>query len=433
MGCANKCSFCWRQNSNPTIKEWNFATDPPVQLVEDMLDMQRSLVKNVSGMPGVTQKGYSDALVPRHCALSLVGEPIMYPRISEFCDELHRRSISSFLVNNGQFPECIEKLRPITQLYLSVDAANEADMKRLDRPIFQDFWRRFNDSVDLMRCKHGRTVFRMTLIKGWNMDDLDGYVDAVVRGFPDFIELKQVTPTFQKPTRSTMGCSPPTPEADTDDKKKNISTQEKEQAANKPAAALRMHNVPPWEEVIAFSEALVNRINKYMAIKAAEVAPLSGRQTYSIAAIHEHSKCVLIARRAKFYNHDYDNYDDLQKAERNGSDSAVPLLQHHARRGRWMTWIDYPKFEQLISPFCPPRGLEGPALDRYIAEEVTSKLATDKLQHITATDFMLPTPLWGVAGAPEEGFDPIQTRYRTAKYLQFKKRERQQQEEHAAA
>lgn len=44
----------------------------------------------------------------RHCALSLVGEPIMYPAINELIDHLHSRRISTFLVTNAQFPDCIE-------------------------------------------------------------------------------------------------------------------------------------------------------------------------------------------------------------------------------------------------------------------------------------------------------------------------------------
>ena len=42
------------------------------------------------------------ALQVRHCALSLVGEPIMYPRINEMLRLLHARGISSFLVTNAQ-------------------------------------------------------------------------------------------------------------------------------------------------------------------------------------------------------------------------------------------------------------------------------------------------------------------------------------------
>jgi len=33
----------------------------------------------------------------RHCALSLVGEPIMYPRINELVRLLHGNGISTFL------------------------------------------------------------------------------------------------------------------------------------------------------------------------------------------------------------------------------------------------------------------------------------------------------------------------------------------------
>lgn len=38
----------------------------------------------------------------RHCALSLVGEPIMYPEINTLVGLLHERRISTFLVTNAQ-------------------------------------------------------------------------------------------------------------------------------------------------------------------------------------------------------------------------------------------------------------------------------------------------------------------------------------------
>ena len=67
---------------------------------------------------GVQEKRLSEGLLPRHCALSLVGEPIMYPEINSLVDELHRRRISTFLVTNAQFPEKIKMLKPITQVYM---------------------------------------------------------------------------------------------------------------------------------------------------------------------------------------------------------------------------------------------------------------------------------------------------------------------------
>lgn len=70
-------------------------------------------------LTGVKQEQLDEGLAPRHCALSLVGEPIMYPEINSLVDELHRRHISTFLVTNAQFPDRIKILRPITQVFSS--------------------------------------------------------------------------------------------------------------------------------------------------------------------------------------------------------------------------------------------------------------------------------------------------------------------------
>lgn len=65
---------------------------------------------------GVTEERLTEGLTPRHCALSLVGEPIMYPEINTLVDKLHRRRISTFLVTNAQFPDKIKLLKPVTQV-----------------------------------------------------------------------------------------------------------------------------------------------------------------------------------------------------------------------------------------------------------------------------------------------------------------------------
>lgn len=82
---------------------------------------------------GVTQERLSEGLTPRHCALSLVGEPIMYPEINSLVDELHRRRISTFLVTNAQFPEKIKMLNPVTQVFqLARSLSFPAEMKLKD-------------------------------------------------------------------------------------------------------------------------------------------------------------------------------------------------------------------------------------------------------------------------------------------------------------
>ena len=60
-----------------------------------------------TGVPGVKLDHLVEGMSARHCALSLVGEPIMYPRINDLIKLLHGRGISTFLVTNAQFPDAI--------------------------------------------------------------------------------------------------------------------------------------------------------------------------------------------------------------------------------------------------------------------------------------------------------------------------------------
>lgn len=110
---------------------------------------------NFSGVPGVQPEKFAEGLKAKHCALSLVGEPIMYPQINKLIDLLHSKDISTFLVTNAQFPDAIKNLQPVTQLYVSVDASNEQSLKKIDRPLFKDFWQRFIDSLKALSEKVG--------------------------------------------------------------------------------------------------------------------------------------------------------------------------------------------------------------------------------------------------------------------------------------
>lgn len=62
---------------------------------------------------------------------------LQYPRINELCIELHKKHISTFMVTNAQFPEAITNMVPVTQLYVSIDAATKESLKAVDRPLFK--------------------------------------------------------------------------------------------------------------------------------------------------------------------------------------------------------------------------------------------------------------------------------------------------------
>merc|ERR1719471_1114161 len=193
LACANKCVFCWRHHSNPVGTEWKWLMDEPDRIVNDALELHRTQIKSKRGVPGVTEEKLAEGLDVRHCALSLVGEPIMYPKINGLVKHLHKHRISTFLVTNAQFPDAIRDLTPVTQLYVSIDASTKESLKKIDRPLFKDFWERFIQSLVELEKKGQRTVYRLTLVKGWNAEEMENYARLVDIGKPDFIEVKGVT------------------------------------------------------------------------------------------------------------------------------------------------------------------------------------------------------------------------------------------------
>lgn len=232
LSCSNKCVFCWRHGTNPVGTTWRWKVDPPEEIFRGVVEGHYRKIKMLKGVPGVRADRFSEAFKIRHCALSLVGEPIFYPYINEFLALLHASRISSFLVCNAQHPAQLAALGPVTQLYVSIDASNKESLKRIDRPLHRDFWERFESCLDILREKRHRqrTVFRLTLVKGFNVEDeARGYADLVERGLPGFVEVKGVT---------FCGTS----------------------AAGE--AGLRMENVPFYDEVVAFVEALVVELDR---------------------------------------------------------------------------------------------------------------------------------------------------------------------------
>ncbi|KAG2459482.1 TYW1 synthase, partial [Polypterus senegalus] len=140
-------------HTNPVGTEWRWKMDQPEKILKEALENHKNLIKQFKGVPGVKLERYEEGMSVKHCALSLVGEPIMYPEINKFLKLLHQKKISSFLVTNAQFPEEIRSLQPVTQLYVSVDASTKESLKKIDRPLFKDFWQRFLDSLKALEQK----------------------------------------------------------------------------------------------------------------------------------------------------------------------------------------------------------------------------------------------------------------------------------------
>ncbi|KAG0012434.1 S-adenosyl-L-methionine-dependent tRNA 4-demethylwyosine synthase [Entomortierella chlamydospora] len=312
LACANKCVFCWRHHTNPVGTEWRWKVDDPEFILEGALENHYGMLKQLKGVPGVRADRFVEATQVKHCALSLVGEPIFYPHINEFVKLLHKKRISSFLVTNAQFPEAIANMDPVTQLYVSVDASTKESLKKIDRPLFRDFWERFLDSLDALGKKGQRTVYRLTLVKDFNTDEIANYVELIRRGQPDFIEIKGVT-----------------------------------YCGYGGASGLTMANVPYHAEVVRFVELIQEQLGA----------------GYEIAAEHAHSCSILVAstkfkKGDKWYTHiDYDKFFELVES------------------GEKFTSLDYMAETPSWAYFGSPEGGFDPEETRYFRKSKEQRKA----------------------------------------------------------
>lgn len=190
MYCASRCIFCWRGEKAPVSENWYGVIDEPKEIIQGLIEKHLDLLQGFNGNEKADKKLIKEMSNPKHVALSLTGEPIVYPKINELLKEFHKKNISTFLVTNAQYPKELESIENVTQLYLSVDAPNIELFKKVDRPLFKDFDKRLFECLDVLATRKYRTCIRLTAIKDVNMCDIEGYSNLIKRGNPDFIEIK---------------------------------------------------------------------------------------------------------------------------------------------------------------------------------------------------------------------------------------------------
>lgn len=196
--CNFACVFCWRMHlpgrfSLPESWEW----DSPEEIVEGAIRAQRELLIGFKGNPKVTEERFLEAMFPRHMAISLDGEPALYPRLVDLVKVVKVRGMTAFVVTNGSVPERLEEMlrRGIepTNLYVSVYGPDEEVFKKAAVPLVPDAWELVNESLELLPKFSTRTIIRLTMVKGLNMVNSEGYAKLVEKAQPKFLELKGYT------------------------------------------------------------------------------------------------------------------------------------------------------------------------------------------------------------------------------------------------
>jgi len=185
LRCNQRCLHCWR----PTEVEVSLPNnwDSPVEIVGSSIKAQRKLITGFGH--SAPRERWIEANEPKHVAISLSGEPTLYPYLPELVKEYESQGFSTFVVSNGTVPEIMERIEP-SQLYMSLDAPDKETYEKVCLPKSPALWDKINRSLEILGTKNNRKAIRITLIKGVNMFDTAGYARLIEKADPDYIEVK---------------------------------------------------------------------------------------------------------------------------------------------------------------------------------------------------------------------------------------------------
>jgi tRNA wybutosine-synthesizing protein 1 len=183
LRCNHRCLFCWRsfEHEHPGERDCT-----PEEIVAGIRGLQKRALSGYKVSPAVTGERFSEALDPRHVAISLSGEPTLYPFLPELIDLLTANGYSTFLVSNGTNPGVLKSCRPF-QLYISLPAPDHASYMKICRPL-EDTWERIGESLSLLESR--RSAVRITLVQGLNDRMPDRYGALLQDSGARYVEVK---------------------------------------------------------------------------------------------------------------------------------------------------------------------------------------------------------------------------------------------------
>lgn len=211
--CNQRCKHCWRDQSLfNEMKKW----EKPAEIVKGCVAERKRLLIGFKGSAKTDLAEFEKCLIPKQAAISLTGEPCLYPHLPELVSEFYSQSFESvFLVTNGTVPAMLRKMgelsRGPTNIYLSVEWWDEESYNSFCKPIGEGQYARILESMGVLKElkeKGIKTVLRLTCVKGWNMEDVGRFKWIVDKMQPDYIECKGYMHVGYSQQRMERECMP---------------------------------------------------------------------------------------------------------------------------------------------------------------------------------------------------------------------------------
>ena len=180
-------------------KEWDSTEgsisplwDDPKFILDGCIEEQRKILQGFWGSDSANKNKVMEAMEPKHVAISLSGEPTLYPYLPEFIDEIIGRDMTAYIVTNGTHPEMVRKLvdHQPTNLYMTLPAPDKEHYMKECAPMIQDGWEKIQETLSLFKLFRCNTVVRLTLNKTHNFFAPEKYSEMLEAAQPSVIECK---------------------------------------------------------------------------------------------------------------------------------------------------------------------------------------------------------------------------------------------------
>jgi len=203
LACLTRCVHCWRIMPGDEGYSWSdtFGSlwDDPEFIAEGLISEHKRLVCGYGALvkEGIVDKvRLQESLEPTNVALSLSGEPTLYPYLGDLIKKFKKKGMTVFLVTSGVLPRAIRGLvksnAEPTQLYISLTAWDAESYQILNRPIEARLWDALQQSLELTTILTCPTVFRITVMRGLNdnLEAIRGFSKIVSKHQPTYVEVK---------------------------------------------------------------------------------------------------------------------------------------------------------------------------------------------------------------------------------------------------